>query len=163
MMRRLASIATAGILLAAPALAASANLVDSKGRQIGRVELVQLPQAVLIRVEASGLPAGWHGLHLHRVGVCAGPDFRSADVHFDPENRRHGHGAEGGPHAGDLANLHAGADGEARAEFLAVAFTLDRLLDSDGAALVIHAQADDYRSHPSGESGDRIACAELRK
>jgi len=162
-MRRLASIAAAGLLLSAPAAAASANLVDSRGRQIGRVELAQLPQAVLIRVEASGLPAGWHGLHLHRVGLCAGPDFRSADVHFDPDNRRHGHGADGGPHAGDLPNLHVTANGEAKVEFFAVGFTLDGLLDSDGAALVIHAAPDDYRSHPSGESGDRIACAEIRR
>lgn len=163
MMLRTAALALAGSLASTPLLAATANLIDSKGGQIGRVELRQLPQAVLVRVEASGLPSGWHAAHLHRVGVCAGPDFRSADVHFDQDNRRHGHGAEGGPHSGDLPNLYVAAGGDAKAEFLTAAFTLDRLLDADGAALVLHAQPDDYRSHPSGESGDRIACAELRR
>lgn len=159
---RLAVVAAA-VCLAAPAFAASANLIDSQGRRIGRVDLSQLPHAVLVRIEAAGLQPGWRAAHLHRVGVCGGPDFRSADVHYDPQSRRHGHGAEGGPHAGDLPNLHVAASGEAKAEFLATGFSLDDLLDSDGAALVIHAKPDDHRSHPSGESGDRIACAELRR
>jgi superoxide dismutase, Cu-Zn family len=150
-------------LFALPAFAATANLIDSGGRQIGRAELTQLRHAVLIRIEATGLPPGLRAVHLHRVGVCSGPDFRSADVHFDPHNRRHGHGAEGGPHAGDLPNLHVAANGEVKVEFLTSAFTLEELLDADGAALVIHAKADDYRSHPSGESGDRIACGEFRR
>lgn len=147
--------------------AASARLVDTNGRQIGEAELKQLPHGVLVRLEARGLAPGWHGVHIHRVGVCEGPDFRSADIHFDPQSKRHGHGAEGGPHAGDLPNLHIAANGEGRAEFLSSEFVLEGgalgILDGDGAALVIHAEPDDHRSHPSGEAGDRIACGEIRK
>jgi Cu-Zn family superoxide dismutase len=36
------------------------------------------------------------------------------------------------------------------------------LLDADGAALVLHAKADDYVTDPSGGSGARIACAVIR-
>ena len=149
------------------ASAASARLVDSDGRQIGEAALKQLPHGVLLRLEVRGLPPGWHGVHIHRVGVCEGPDFRSADIHFDPQGKRHGHGAEGGPHAGDLPNLHVPANGEAKAEFLSSTFALEGgplgILDGDGAALVIHAEPDDHHSHPSGEAGDRIACGEIRK
>lgn len=151
----------------ASAMAASARLVDAGGREVGKAELKQLPHGVLIRLEVSGLPPGWHGVHVHRVGVCEGPDFRSADVHFDPLNKRHGHAAEGGPHAGDLPNLHIAENGAGAAEFLSDRFVLEggplAVLDGDGAALLIHAKPDDYRSHPSGESGDRIACGEIRK
>ncbi len=37
-------------------------------------------------------------------------------------------------------------------------FRLAELSDADGSALVIHADRDDYRTDPSGDSGDRIAC-----
>lgn len=149
------------------AYAASARLVDTNGRETGRATLTQLPHGVLIRLEVRGLPPGWHGVHIHDVGVCKGPDFSSADAHFDPQNKRHGHAAEGGPHGGDLPNLHVAANGEGQAEFLSNLIALEggplAVLDGDGAALVIHAKPDDYRSHPSGESGDRIACGEIRK
>lgn len=160
-------LAAALAISAQAALAASASLIDRNGREVGAAELRQLPHGVLIRLEARGLPPGWHGVHVHRVGVCEGPDFRSADVHFDPLVKRHGHGAEGGFHAGDLPNLFVGENGEGKAEHLTTALTLDDgplgVFDGDGAALVIHAQPDDHRSHPSGQSGDRIACGEIRK
>ena len=160
-------LATALTLVAATAQAASAKLVGADGEEVGQAKLTQLPHGVLIRLEVRGLPPGWHGVHIHRVGVCEGPDFRSADVHFDPQNKRHGHGGEGGPHAGDLPNLYVAANGEGRAEFLSNLFTLEggplAALDGDGATLMIHAEPDDYRSHPSGESGDRIACGEITK
>ena len=167
-MKRAPWVLTAALALGPTAAsAASAKLVDTGGRQIGEAELTQLPHGVLIRLEVRDLPPGWHGVHIHRVGVCEGPDFRSADVHFDPEGKRHGHGVEGGPHAGDLPNLHVAANGEGKAEFLSGGFALEGgaagILDGDGAALVIHAKADDHRSHPSGEAGDRIACGEIRK
>jgi Cu-Zn family superoxide dismutase len=168
-MKRTAWLLTAALAFgSSSAFAAGARLIDAKGREIGRAELTQLPHGVLIRVETRGLPPGWHGVHVHRVGVCEGPDFRSADIHFDPQNKRHGHGAEGGPHNGDLPNLYVATNGEGKAEFISNGFAIEGgggldVLDGDGAALVIHAQPDDYRSHPSGESGERIACGEIRK
>ena len=36
--------------------------------------------------------------------------------------------------------------------------SLDELLDADGAAMIVHLDADDQKSDPSGNSGDRIAC-----
>lgn len=167
MRKRLWTTAAAYALWTNVALAASATILGADGKPVGRAELQQLPHAVWIRLEVNGLPPGWHGLHIHRVGVCSGPDFRSADVHFDPEGRRHGHAAADGPHAGDLPNLWVAPNGEAKLDVFATHLTLEggpnAILDGDGAAIVIHAQPDDYRSHPSGESGGRIACGEIRK
>ena len=36
------------------------------------------------------------------------------------------------------------------------------LLDADGAAVVIHAQADDNKSDPAGNAGERVACGVLK-
>lgn len=110
-----------------------------------------------IRVQAEGLPPGVHGIHLHMVGKCGGPDFKSAGAHWNPHGRQHGRDNPLGAHLGDLANLEAGADGKASASF-----SIDGdMADADGTSLVIHAKADDYRTDPSGNSGDRIACAVL--
>lgn len=147
---------------------AQADLKDAQGRTVGTATFVQHPQGVMIRADLSGLPPGWHGFHIHETGKCEPPDFKSAGGHFAPEGHKHGFGKEG-PHAGDLPNLYAGADGRIVIEILtdrirlgdqaeAVAAGAADILDQDGAAIVLHAKADDYRTDPAGESGDRIAC-----
>ncbi len=111
----------------------------------------------VIKVEAEGLPYGVHGIHLHAVGRCDGPDFKSAGAHWNPAGKQHGHDNPQGAHLGDLRNLEAGADGRATASF-----TVDGDMgDADGTSLVIHAKPDDNKTDPSGNSGGRIACAVL--
>lgn len=110
-----------------------------------------------IKVEASGLPPGVHGIHLHSVGKCDGPDFKSAGGHWNPTGKQHGHDNPMGAHRGDLANLTVAADGKGSANF-SVEGDME---DIDGTSLVIHADPDDYRTDPSGNSGARIACAVL--
>jgi Cu-Zn family superoxide dismutase len=110
-----------------------------------------------IRIAAEGLAPGVHGIHLHSVGRCDGPDFKSAGPHWNPAGRQHGHDNPMGAHMGDLPNLTAGADGRA-----AASFTVEGdMADADGTSLVIHAKPDDNKTDPSGNSGDRIACAVL--
>ena len=110
-----------------------------------------------IKVEAEGLAPGAHGIHLHSVGRCDGPDFKSAGPHWNPAGRQHGHDNPQGAHLGDLPNLVAGADGKATASF-----TIEGdMADADGTSLVIHAKPDDNKTDPSGNSGDRIACVAL--
>ena len=134
-------------------------LVGASGQVLGQVRMWETPGGVTFRIGAAGLPHGIHGIHVHGVGRCDPPGFTTAGPHWNPAGRKHGFNNPAGPHAGDLPNVTVAANG-----VLAEAVTLPgasfaSLLDADGSALVIHAHADDYVTDPSGNSGDRIACA----
>lgn len=145
-----------------PAPGARADLMDRSASQIGSATLYQQTDGVRIRVTARSLPAGEHGFHVHAVGICEVP-FTSAGGHFNPAGRRHGLQNPEGPHAGDLVNLPSGRTDNHTIETVAAGLTLESLFDGDGSALVVHAGPDDYRTDPSGNSGDRIACGIIRK
>jgi Cu-Zn family superoxide dismutase len=133
-------------------------LLNATGVSVGTVEMQPRSGGTYIRVEVQGLPPGEHGLHLHAVGKCEGPAFQSAGAHWNPAARQHGHLNPQGAHLGDLPNLTVSANGNGRLVFLVNG---DVSNDSDGTSLVVHAKPDDYRTDPSGNSGDRIACAVL--
>lgn len=139
------------------------DLLDTNGDSVGQAELSEDEKGVTVKVEAEGLPAGPHGFHFHETGKCDLPDFESAGGHFNPAEVEHGLDNENGPHAGDLPNLEAAEDGTVNEEFLAETVTLKKneensLFKEGGTALVIHADEDDGKTQPSGESGDRIVC-----
>ena len=157
-----AQVAAPGGGVNPPPAGATAHLADAQGAPHGTVTVTQTAKGLRLVIEATGLPAGEHGFHVHTVGRCDAPDFATAGAHWNPTGKKHGHDAPGGQHMGDLPNLVIGADGTGRLETLilggAVASGETPLLDTDGAAIVIHAAADDYRTDPSGNSGARIAC-----
>ncbi len=154
----------AALSLASSALAAgtaSAVLKDASGKEVGSATLTSTPSGALLSLTLTGVPPGVHALHIHAVGKCEPPDFKSAGPHFNPDQTKHGIMNQEGPHAGDLPNLHVPGDGKLEVEFLDPAVTLSQeaaLLDADGSAIVIHAGADDYTTDPAGNAGDRIAC-----
>jgi superoxide dismutase, Cu-Zn family len=139
---RLIGALTAACLASLPAHAqtAKASLKDAAGKEVGRAEFVQTPHGVLIKLSLEGVPAGERAFHIHAVGKCE-PPFTSAGGHFNPDGKKHGMAAADGAHAGDMLKGRANS-----------------LFDSDGSALVIHAGADDYKTDPTGNAGDRIAC-----
>lgn len=143
--------------LAASTMAVPFPILGPNGEPRGFASFFSDGRRTTIRVDADGLPAGVHGIHLHAVGRCDGPKFESAGAHWNPAGRQHGKDNPQGAHLGDLPNLTADADGKASASF-AIA---GDMADADGTALVIHAKPDDYKTDPSGNSGDRIACAVL--
>lgn len=146
---------------------ATAALENPAGRQVGLASFTRADSGARLGISVSGLTPGGHGTHIHAVGSCTSPDFKSAGPHFNPEGKHHGLKNPAGPHAGDLPNLMVGSDGSAD-----TTFTLDPALlgtgptsifQSAGTAVVIHAGPDDGRSDPAGNSGDRIACGVVER
>lgn len=144
------------------AQSAHADIVNAQGQKIGTATLHPSASGVRIDVEVSQLPPGTHGIHIHTVGKCEGPAFASAGGHFNPTAKKHGKDNPEGPHAGDLLNIEADANGTAKASVSDATVTLgggpNSLFHEGGTALVIHEKADDYKTDPSGNSGARIAC-----
>ncbi|OZB98417.1 superoxide dismutase family protein [Paenibacillus sp. XY044] len=168
---------SAGFLLGAAAAtpAAYANseepqlkvkIVDSKGGEVGTALLTQKGDAVQIHIEAANLPPGEHGIHFHENAKCDPPDFKTAGAHFNPGGKQHGFHNPKGYHAGDLMNIHVKPDGTVNADLESKSVTLmkgaaNSLLKPGGTAIIIHEKADDYVTDPSGNSGNRIACARI--
>ncbi len=153
---------------AVPASAASKTLEfkDQKGKAVGTVLLVDTPHGLLLRGSLTGLLPGTHAIHFHEIGQCE-PPFKSSGGHFNPSKKEHGMMDPAGMHAGDLPNLVIPKNGKLDFELFAIGLTLadgpNTVLDADGTALVIHARADDYKSQPAGDAGDRIACAVIAR
>jgi len=143
-----------------------ADLAGADGRARARASVSEESGSLSVRIEAQGLPPGAYGAHIHSAGRCDPPDFASAGPHWNPAARQHGRENPQGMHKGDLPNLMVGTDGRGSFQYRVEGASLrgnsgPALLDSDGAAVVIHSAADDYRTDPSGNSGARIACGVL--
>lgn len=151
---------------AASAPLASGSLATATGEPAGTATITAPASGnPVLRVNVSGLPAGVHGVHIHTTGKCEAPAFASAGGHLNPTGHQHGKDNPAGSHLGDLPNLTVDSHGNAE---LVQPMSVDaaalrgQLFDADGAAVVVHAAADDYRTDPSGNSGARIACAVLK-
>jgi Cu-Zn family superoxide dismutase len=155
----------------------TARLVDPEGTEVGTVTFTDDDGALEVSVEVEGLPPGFHGFHVHAVGLCepdsanpANPamtgDFLSAGGHLG------GGEADHGAHAGDLPVLFVDGAGAGSLTTVTDALTLDDLLDDDGSAVMVHADRDNYANVPeryapagpdemtrnTGDAGGRIAC-----
>ena len=166
---RLAILASIPVLLTACASMdasgpkASAALEPRSGSQVaGTVSFQAVGQKVRVEARVAGLTPGEHGFHVHEAGDCSAADASSAKGHFNPAGRAHGHHGGSERHAGDMPNQWVGTDGVLRAQVFNTAVTLDPGERSiRGRALMIHAKGDDYNSQPSGNAGDRLACAPI--
>jgi Cu-Zn family superoxide dismutase len=138
------------------------ELKDAQGKTVGEVKISEKGSGVEISGRVHDLAPGEHAIHFHQNPKCESPDFKSAGGHFNPENKKHGFDNPEGHHAGDMRNFTVSADGKARLSVEDKDVSLNALL-ANGAAIVIHAKADDYKTDPSGNSGDRIACGVIMK
>ncbi len=144
----------------------TADLRDSQGRVRARATAETSGDSLRVRVEAVGMSPGSYGAHLHTTGRCDPPGFTTAGPHWNPTDQKHGKDNPAGMHKGDLPNLLVGTDGRGSFEYTIPNAGLsgmlpNRLIDADGASVVIHEKADDFRTDPSGNSGGRIACGVL--
>ena len=151
------------------ARSATATLRDAGGKAVGTVKLRTRGGVTTVSARARSLPPGFHGFHVHAVGTCARPDFKSAMGHLKAGDQGHGE------HLGDLPSLLVQDDGTARLSAQTDKFSVADLRRGDGAAVMVHAKPDNFGNVPdryvaepdqetkdTGDAGDRIACAQVR-
>ena len=157
------------VLSIAAAAKTTVELKDAQGKSVGTAVLSSkgASSGVSMKLSLHDLPPGEHALHFHQKPQCDAPDFKSAGPHFNPEGKKHGLQNPEGHHAGDMNNFTVNAKGTAKFKVVNKDVTLGddshSLFSNGGTALVIHAKADDMKSDPAGNAGDRIACGVITK
>jgi superoxide dismutase, Cu-Zn family len=146
-----------------------AKLYDQTGLEVGTIAFNQKNSGVLVNVRVQNLPPGFHGFHIHSVGVCVSP-FTTAGGHFNLLGRNHPE------HSGDFPVLLVNANGAGKAEFVTDRFSVSDLFDADGSAVIVHGNPDNYANIPTaryapppdattlatGDAGARIACGVIK-
>ena len=155
----------ASAMTAAYAQSAVARLEPTKGNATaGTVTFTQKGDKVSVEAKVSGLTPGGHGFHIHEKGDCSSGDGMSAGGHFNPTAKPHGNPSVPDHHTGDMPMLVADASGNASLSIELGAMTVGSgATDVIGKAVIVHKDADDYTTQPTGNSGARLACGLIAK
>jgi Cu-Zn family superoxide dismutase len=156
-------------LLAVPVFAKPKNEIvvpikTSTGEDAGTATFQQDKSKLIVKVNLKNLPVGEHGVHIHAKPLCEGPDFKTAGGHFNPENKQHGFQNPMGHHAGDFPqSIMVGEGHTGQATFKVDYLSLEptsavSIIANGGTSIVVHEKADDMKTDPAGNSGNRIAC-----
>jgi len=141
---------------------AIAILSATEGNSVtGELSFTVIEGGVAIQGQVNGLPPNSeHGFHVHENGDCSAPDGSSAGGHFNPLAVAHGRIGEGDHHVGDTDNIVADDTGVARVDTRLEGATLADGAPTDilGKGVIVHADADDYTTQPTGNAGARLAC-----
>ncbi len=159
--------AGAAFAQAKPVTKKTVELKDAKGNSVGTATIVSKGKGVEVKLDLKDLPPGEHAVHFHQNAKCDPPDFKSAGGHFNPTGKQHGFDNPNGHHAGDMPNFTVKPNGTAKATVkdddvvLGNGSEPNSLFANGGTSIMIHAKADDMKTDPSGNSGDRIACGAI--
>lgn len=124
----------------------------------GTITFIKTDAGIQVVADVSGLTPGKHGFHVHEFGDCSALDAASAGGHFNPEGVKHGAPTDTDRHVGDLGNLEADENGNAHLEWTDTYISFHGSHNIIGRAVIVHAEADDLTSQPTGAAGARVAC-----
>ena len=145
-------------------MGATAMLKPTAGNTAeGTVTFTPKGDKMTVVANLTGLSPGPHGFHVHEKGDCSASDGMSAGGHFNPTTKPHGDPAAPDHHAGDMPQLVADASGKATLTTDLGPMTIGGTNDIVGKAVIVHKDADDYKTQPTGNSGARIACGVIAK
>lgn len=145
------------------------KLLSSTGQDVGSATFKTVKKGVKVKIDLKNLPFGPHGVHIHQNAVCDAPDFKGAGGHFNPDAKHHGYMNAMGHHNGDFpSSISVGEDHTGEATFVINSISLDpsapnSLFLNGGTSIVVHEKADDQKTDPSGDSGNRIACGVIKQ
>lgn len=140
-------------------MSAQATMKPAKKQKAkGIIHFTQTGNTVKVEAMLEGLKPGPHGFHIHENGDCSAPDFKSAGGHFNPTHHEHGAADAADKHVGDMGNITADSKGKAKLTLELPNTTIGGAEGILGKAVIIHAKADDFKTQPTGNAGDRVAC-----
>jgi Cu-Zn family superoxide dismutase len=164
----LATVAGLGAAQAQAPKEVKVKLVGAHGEDSGSATFKTVKTGVKVTIKLKNVGFGDHGVHIHTNAVCDAPDFKGAGGHFNPDGKKHGYMSDMGHHNGDMpANVSVGEDHTGEATFTLTSISLDpaapnSLMLNGGTSVVVHEHADDEKTDPSGNSGNRVACGVIK-
>jgi Cu-Zn family superoxide dismutase len=170
---KLAGPIAAGLIVLGASAAAGPSEVkvklrNSAGQDAGTVTFKTVKNGVKVHISLQNVPFGEHAVHIHEHAVCDAPDFKGAGGHFNPDGKHHGFENPMGHHNGDMPkNVMVDENHMGEATFVLDSISLDpaasnSIFANGGTAVVVHEHADDEKSDPSGNAGNRIACGVVK-
>ncbi|MDE0184685.1 MAG: superoxide dismutase family protein [Candidatus Poribacteria bacterium] len=149
---------------ATPSKQATATISSASGSEVtGTAVFKQSGDSITLTVEIQNAAPGLHAVHIHEVGDCSSPDGKSAGGHWNPTEVAHGEWGVGEFHLGDIGNMTVGDDGTGKIELTTDKWEMGTgsIRDIVGKGIIVHADADDFTSQPSGAAGARIGCGAI--